>query len=273
VAEIFYICEKVNESKNMEKMSRRKMLKLTATAAAGAALLGLPATGAAQENAPKSGKKMKIMVIGAHPDDPETGCGGTMALLVKEGHEVVALYLTRGEAGIEGKTHEEAAKIRVSEIENACKVTGVRPKYLTQIDGNSEINKDRYKEILAAVKEENPDVVLTHWPIDSHRDHRICSVLTYDVWRQMGHSFELYYYEVMTGVQTQNFRPDKFVNIDAVEATKEKACFCHASQGMDELYTNYHRPMEIFRGMQAGCKYAEAFITQDQSKTGIFMPK
>src|SRR4051812_43630272 len=66
--------------------------------------------------------KLKVVVVGGHPDDPESGCGGTMARCADLGHEVVALYLTRGEAGIEGKSHQEAAAIRTAECHEACKI-------------------------------------------------------------------------------------------------------------------------------------------------------
>ena len=75
----------------------------------------------AEGQAKGTGKK-KILVIGAHPDDPETCAGGTMCLLASAGHEVVSVYLTRGEAGIKGKSHSDAAAIRVEEAMNACEV-------------------------------------------------------------------------------------------------------------------------------------------------------
>jgi LmbE family N-acetylglucosaminyl deacetylase len=250
----------------MTKMSRREMLKITTGAIAGVTAMGLPGMASAQNTAQDANKKLKILVIGAHPDDPETGCGGTMARLVKAGHEVVSVYLTRGEAGIEGKTHDETAKIRTEEIYKACKIMNTRPVFLSQIDGSTEINAARYKEMMDVVKKENPDIVFTHWPVDSHRDHRICSVLVYDAWRHMNHSFELYYFEVMAGVQTQNFNPNGFVDITDVIDIKKEACYCHGSQEMDELYKGWHRPMEIFRGLQSGHKFAEGFIAQDQSK-------
>ena len=52
----------------------------------------------------------KVLVIGAHPDDPETMCCGTMLKLKQMGAEVVSVYLTSGEAGIRGKSHEEARR-------------------------------------------------------------------------------------------------------------------------------------------------------------------
>lgn len=66
--------------------------------ASGAVLAGAGAVARAQEKP----RRLKFMVVGAHPDDPETGCGGTIARLSDLGHEVVSAYLTRGEAGIPG---------------------------------------------------------------------------------------------------------------------------------------------------------------------------
>ena len=93
-------------------MNRREALKTAGSAAALTILGGIPLS--ARETGDPSDKK-KILVIGAHPDDPETGAGGTICLLTRAGHEVVSVYLTRGEAGIRGKTHDEAATIRVAE--------------------------------------------------------------------------------------------------------------------------------------------------------------
>ena len=85
-------------------------------ASAGAGVVGLPlASTLAQDQAPAP-KRLKVVVVGGHPDDPESGCGGKMARLADLGHDVVALYLTRGEEGIEGKGHDEAAKVRTAEV-------------------------------------------------------------------------------------------------------------------------------------------------------------
>ena len=203
----------------------------------------------------------KVLVIGAHPDDPETMCGGTMLRLKELGAEVVSVYLTSGEAGIRGKNHEEARAIRQEEAKNACAVMGVRSIFLTQIDGNAEVNKARYAEMKALIEAEQPDMVITHWPIDSHRDHRVCSILTYDAWRQSGYSFDLYYGEVMTGLQTQNFSPTLWVDITSTRDRKVEAYHCHLSQGADEIQI-WHDAMEIMRGMECHAKYGEAFVKQ-----------
>ena len=67
-------------------------------------------------------KKLSIVCIGAHPGDPEFGCGGTMAKYANAGHSVTFLYLTRGEAGDPTKSYAESAAIRTKEAENACKI-------------------------------------------------------------------------------------------------------------------------------------------------------
>lgn len=239
-------------------MNRRDMIKMTGAAALGATVLGLPAV-ASDNGRIVDTNRRKILVIGAHPDDPETGCGGTMCLLHDAGHEVVSVYLTRGEAGIPGKNASEAAAIRVAECEEACKITGARHIFMNQVDGATEVTPERYKEMRDLIKREDPDVVLTHWPIDSHRDHAVCGILVLDAWRRLGRNFQLYYFEVMTGDQTQMFKPTHWVNIGSVLERKHKACYCHVSQQLQPIFEGWHEPMERFRGIESHCSVAEAF--------------
>ena len=204
----------------------------------------------------------KVLVIGAHPDDPESMCAGTMLKLKDMGAEVVAVYLNSGEAGIVGKTHEQARTIRQAEAKKACDMLGVRAIFLTQIDGNAEVNKERYAEMKELIETEQPDMVITHWPIDSHRDHRVCSILVYDAWRMTGRNFDLYYSEVMTGMQTQNFTPALWVDITSYRDKKIQAYLCHESQELEGAVKEYHDTMERMRGMECQAKYGEAFVQQ-----------
>ncbi len=208
------------------------------------------------------GKYKKALVIGAHPDDPETIAGGTMLVLKILGCEVVSVYLTAGEAGITGKNASEAAAIRHHESAEACRIMGIRHIFMDQVDGNTEITREKYAQMKEVIEREKPDVVFTHWPIDSHRDHRVCSILVYDAWRQLNHSFDLYYAEAMSGLQSQNFVPTDYVNIDAVVDKKHEACLCHVSQGMPEILDKWHKVMERFRGLEFHCNAAEAFVKQ-----------
>src|SRR5580698_1425305 len=109
-------------------LSNRRDFVKTAGSALGlmplAALANIPAQELDREIGRKTGRQTgrKIVCVGGHPDDPESGCGGTLAKFVKAGHVVTIVYLTRGEAGIPGKSNDEAAKIRTHEAEEACKI-------------------------------------------------------------------------------------------------------------------------------------------------------
>jgi LmbE family N-acetylglucosaminyl deacetylase len=188
-----------------------------------------------------------------------------MARFADLGHDVVALYLTRGEAGIRGKSHEEAAAIRTAEVRKACEILKVRPVFAGQIDGGTEVSPARYDEFRKVLETEKPDLVFTHWPIDTHRDHRAVSLLVFDTWLRGGRKFGLYYFEVMTGSQTQGFRPTHYVDITATEARKRAACYAHVSQDPHGFYDGSHDAMNRFRGMECGCRLAEAFIHHEQS--------
>jgi len=247
----------------MKPVSRRNAIKGIGTAAA-ISLAGLPTLLSAKGEVIPNQRKLKIVVVGAHPDDPETCCGGTMALFSNAGHDVVTAYLTRGEAGIEGKSYSEAAQIRSTEAKEACRILNARAEFLGQIDGSCEINALRYSQMHDFLRKENPDLVFTHWPIDTHRDHRVCSSLVLDAWYHLERKFDLYYGEVMTGIQSQNFCPTDYVDITPVIDQKHNACFVHKSQFIKEEYPQSHGAMEQFRGMELNCRYAEAFIRHFQ---------
>jgi LmbE family N-acetylglucosaminyl deacetylase len=132
---------------------------------------------------------LKIVCTGGHPDDPESGCGGTLARYAAMGHAVTIVYLTRGEAGIPGKSHDEAASTRSAECAAACKILGATPLFAGQIDGATVVDgkaAESFGRILAA---ERPDVVLTQWPIDTHMDHQAASTLTFRAWLAGGRRF------------------------------------------------------------------------------------
>jgi LmbE family N-acetylglucosaminyl deacetylase len=244
--------------------STRRQVLVTSGRAAGA-MLGLPLTGAAWETAGAPEHKLKVVIVGAHPDDPESSCGGTMALYASLSHQVTAIYLTRGEAGIQGKTDSEAAAIRTAEAGRGCAILGARPVFAGQIDGRTEISPARYDDFRRLLDAEQPDIVFAPWPIDTHRDHRAASLLTYDAWELSGKRFQLYYSEVDLGDQTQAFHPTDYVDIAAFVDKKRQACFAHASQAPPSFYNAFHEPMQKFRGMECGCAAAEAFIRHPQN--------
>lgn len=248
-------------------MNRRDMLKMAGTAIAGATILGAEALAKESNNQPK---RRKALIIGAHPDDPEGNVGGTMIRLRQAGWDVISVYMTRGQAGIKGKSYDEAAMIRTQEAIDACKILDVRPVFMSQIDGNSEVNKERYAEMQELIAKENPDIVFTHWPIDGHPDHRVCSILVYNAWRRLDYSFELYYFETMNGTQTQYFQPTDYVDISEVAEQKHKSYFCHVSQNTRKSYDGWHCHSEKFRGIEFRCDRAEAFIHLRRDSSDIF---
>lgn len=247
----------------MQKMTRRQVLYSSATAG-----LSLTAAWQAEAKSDKTGK-LKLLVAGAHPDDPESACGGVIALYADAGHEVVCLYLTRGEAGIRGKSHDEAARIRTAEAEKACKILKARPVFLTQVDGATTVNAAAYDEMRKAIEDEKPDIVITHWPIDGHRDHRAIALLVYDAWLHMGRSFLLYYFEVEMGQQTQHFHPTHYVDISSVLERKKEANHVHVSQNAENGFYKLHERMHRIRGLESGVSAAEAFIAHCQNKKAM----
>src|SRR5215831_13989602 len=106
--------------------------------------LAAPAFAAASTSLAESpARPLKIVCVGGHPDDPESGCGGTLALFAAAGHSVSIVYLTRGERGIEGKALDEAARIRTAEAARACEILKATPIFAGQIDGDTEFNATR----------------------------------------------------------------------------------------------------------------------------------
>src|SRR5262245_12073464 len=138
-------------------LSRRDLM-VAAGLAAGAITVGLPLLHGA-DTPPQPGK-LKILVAGGHPDDPESACGGTMARYADLGHDVTALYLTRGEAGLKGKTHQEAAAIRTAEAEKACEILKAKALFASQIDGSTEINDARYDDFRKILDAEKSHMLL-----------------------------------------------------------------------------------------------------------------
>jgi N-acetylglucosamine malate deacetylase 1 len=244
-------------------ITRRRLLYGAGTLAA---VAGRSAAGVPPDH------KLKVIAVGAHPDDPESSCGGTMARCADLGHEVVALYLTRGEAGIPGKAEAEAAAIRTAEALRACSILKARAVFAGQIDGKTEINGQRYDQFRALVEKERPDVLLAPWPIDSHRDHRAASLMAYDAWEHGGRRFELYYSEVDLGDQTKNFQPSQYVDITSTVERKLQACMAHDSQHPTSFYFQYHEPMQRLRGLEYGCQAAEAFVSMAQNPKRCSLP-
>jgi N-acetylglucosamine malate deacetylase 1 len=207
--------------------------------------------------------KPKVVVTGGHPGDPEYGCGGTIARYTDLGHEVVLLYLNRGEWP-ENPQLEDAKSVRIAEAKKACEILKARPAYAGQTNGAAIVDAAHYERFHRLLEAERPDVVFTHWPIDNHADHRAISLLVYEAWLRMGKKFALYYYEVSNGEDTVQFTPTHYVDITETEPRKRLACYAHGSQTPDRYYA-LQELVTRMRGIESGHKQAEGYIRLVQS--------
>src|SRR5689334_7987304 len=128
---------------------------------------------------------LNIVCVGGHPDDPESGCGGSLARYAALGHTVTIVYVTRGERGIPEKSLDESARIRTAESEAACRIMGATPVFFGQIDGATEVTHAHVDAMTRLLGTRNPDVLFAHWPVDTHMDHQVASMLTIRAWMSL----------------------------------------------------------------------------------------
>jgi len=208
---------------------------------------------------------MKILVFGAHPDDPESGCGGLAAQSVKTGHEVVFMYATAFRQGRQYFDRPER-EVRTEEALSACKVIGVRGIVLDYQHEGIDVNSQNIERITGILMSEHPDVVIAHWPVDTHPDHRCVGTLALSAYLRPETNFEFYYFEVMSGLQSIHFNPTHYIDISDVAEIKHQSLLCHKSQDGESVWQD-HELMHKFRGRECGVERAEAYIRIDRKKT------
>src|SRR6266540_550821 len=241
-------------------LSRRGFVKQSLALAAPTVLAANALPLAAAEPDSGSTRKFKVVCVGGHPDDPESGCAGTLTRYAELGHLVTVVYLTRGERGIRDKSPDEAARIRTAECEAACKIMGARPLFFGQIDGATELNKAHVDDMTKLLSAENPDVLFTHWPIDTHMDHQVASLLTIRAWMALTPKPQLHFFEVNSGSQSQGFLPNTYVDISSALEKKKAALLAHVSQDGEAIWRQHHEIIANWRGREAGVGAAEAFV-------------
>jgi N-acetylglucosamine malate deacetylase 1 len=192
------------------------MLTLTGSVASTTALQSL----AQKPGISGTTRRYKIVVTGGHPGDPEYGCGGTIARLSAAGHKLVLLYLN------DGAWQQTSATTRMAEARKACAILDAEPTYANQVNGNAMVDNAHYRAFQTVLENENPNAVFTHWPIDNHPDHRAIANLSFESWKQLKHSFALYYYEVSDGEDTTQFPvPTHYMDISG-GGSKESGLLC-----------------------------------------------
>lgn len=124
---------------------------------------------------------LRILVIGAHPDDPDISCGGSAALWARAGHTVKFLALTNGDTGHHAIGGIELARRRHAEAQASALVCGIQEyQVLDNHCGELEATLANRKTVIRIMREFRPDLIITHRPYDYHPDHRATSSLVLD---------------------------------------------------------------------------------------------
>jgi LmbE family N-acetylglucosaminyl deacetylase len=169
---------------------------------------------------------MKVLFVGAHPDDAEIYAFGTLFAYAERGAEIVLVLATAGEGGLTARSkHQPLAKTRMEEAEQAAAMLIARIVALGMPDAGLPALRlpllRQLEEIFAA---EKPDVILTHSSNDYHPDHR---VLSGAVALAAAEHFPVFFVDNMKG---RNFKPTHYVNIKDYQAQKMLALRQHQSQ-------------------------------------------
>ena len=207
---------------------------------------------------------MKILAVGAHPDDIELGCGATLALFKKRGHEVYLLVLTRGEAS--GDPH-----LREKECELSAQTLGADKLFFGGLrDTKVTDGIETVMEIERYIAQLEPDIIFAHSNKDSHQDHRNVGRAALSAGRN---SKKILLYESPAALR--EFLPQLYVDVDSTFDLKLEALKAFGSQ-VSKVYfkgqkdnnhyahripyvSNASEGLARFRGFQAGVGLAEAF--------------
>jgi LmbE family N-acetylglucosaminyl deacetylase len=218
---------------------------------------------------------MRILAVGAHPDDIEFMCAGTLAKFTMRGDQVIIAVATNGEVGSMTLSKEEIARIRRKEAENSAAVIGAEFIWMNIPDEFLFDNESTRLKFIEMIRKAHPDIIITHWPEDPyHPDHSNTGKIVNDVCLMVTvPNIEtesppckkipyLYYADAQAGV---NFIPEEYVDITDTFEIKKKMLSMHKSQEqwlIDQYNISPLEFMEIiskFRGIQCGCRYAEGF--------------
>ena len=219
-------------------------------------------------------KPLRVLAVGAHPDDIELGCAGTLARCVQRGDEVTVAVVCRGGSASSDLSREELANVRSREARDSAELLGASLMEMGLPDYGVEVNDTIRNMFVDLVRRANPDVVITHYCNDYSGDHNNTLVLMRDATlaatvKNVSTSHpaisgipKLYMMEPLGG---HGFLPTVYVDITDTFALKLKMLKCHRSQmewmsshgGID--FAEYTETVARFRGYQCQVKYAEGF--------------
>lgn len=218
---------------------------------------------------------MRVLAIGAHPDDIELACSGTLAKCVKRGDTVIVCHASSGNLGHVVIPPEELKVIRANEAKKAGAMAGIEVIWggfddLDIYDNNKEA-RDKMVDI---IKYANPDFIITHSPDDYMPDHTAVSRLVFDAsftatlpnykskYKEPAKLVPIYYMDTLAGV---NFNPTEYVDISEEIDLKMDMLECHESQLVwmrehDNIdFADMVKTCSKYRGYQCGAEYAEGF--------------
>ncbi len=193
---------------------------------------------------------MTIAVVGAHPDDPESGCGGLACRAAALGHRVIFLYLTSGRPEGLGGSREQEARA-------SCRLCGAEPVFFGYPDPGVPLDRQAADRLRALLDEQAADIVLAHWPVDTHPDHQAAGSLAIRATKHVP-GRALAFYPVLVGRQTIGMAPNRYIDITGVTALKRQMVFCHQSQRPDDWYP-VHEATDRYYGLVAGVEQAEGY--------------
>ncbi len=218
---------------------------------------------------------MNILAIGAHPDDIEVFCAGTLLKYKQQGHNIFIALTTSGNIGSnEYASREEIALVREQEQLEAAKVLGAEVKFLRFDDQGLQDTPETRRAVINAIRWANPDVILANYPEDPSTDHAVTGKIVSEVMLSIPGKLipadeppisknpSLFYYGTPVGI---GFTPEVYVDITDVYELKKEALTKHTSQfnWMDVYQThgllNILEITDKFRGLQAGFVYAECY--------------
>jgi LmbE family N-acetylglucosaminyl deacetylase len=192
---------------------------------------------------------LNILIFGAHPDDPDYSAGGTAALYARQGHRVKMVSLTNGDAGHHEQGGAPLAWRRRQEAAAAGAALGVEYITLDNHDGALLPTLEVRHQVIALIREFQPDLLMTHRPYDYHPDHRYTSQVVQDasymltVPNVVSHVPHLRIMPVIVHTwdnfqKPYPFQADVVVAIDDVVEQKVDALHCHTSQMYEWLPYN-----------------------------------
>lgn len=199
---------------------------------------------------------LRILAIGAHPDDCEITCGGTAALYRQSDHVVKFVSVTNGESGHHEILGDELVAIRRAEAQAAADLLGIESEVLEFRDGRLEPSLDARCRLIRLIREFNPDLVLTHRPNDYHPDHRYTSQLVCDAAYMVTvpaivpdvpalRDNPAIAYVADGFLKPAPFEPTVVVDIGSTIESVVEMLHCHSSQFYGWLAYNHHYEHEL----------------------------